>query len=115
MDEIEKLGMIDQTTRRGRANFAYMVNAGMTLDFDHRPAEEFAWLRNPKNPAEPAVKRFTILAELGRIRNPSVMINIATWLCEEKPLTARALPYIRQMRMMLDHPETTEGEEEETA
>jgi hypothetical protein len=99
LDAFECLGFVKQTTRRGRANHLFMDLACVVLKFDTRPPRELAWLRNPKSPAGPAVKRRTILAALGRIPDAGVMTRFAEHLCEAKPLVSDAIPMIRRMQV----------------
>lgn len=79
-----------QATERGRQNFHYAARAIAQLNGD--PA--FDWLLNRPGGAH----RQTILAELGRIRDPDRLLAAARHVCAERLRTAAAVAFVRRFQ-----------------
>jgi len=86
-------------SRRGQVNAAYTVSATLALGDD--PA--FRWLYDPTT----GYMRTEILAELGRLRDPSAIRTVAGWLCADQPRAKDAIVQIRATRRQtLPSPDT---------
>ena len=89
---------MDCTTRRGKTNRWYGVNALSVLGDDPL----CAWLGCSDMAALKAGKtvkvRWTILSELGRLRDPETIREVAHEICEWKPRAAEAVRWIREQR-----------------
>jgi len=87
---------LDCGTRRGKQNAWYRQRALCALNWE----PQFAWLVSTPEAiaAGGARMRFTILAELGRLGEPEAIREMATVICEAKPLTTRAVNILRSIR-----------------
>jgi len=75
-------------TKRGRQNYVCLARAVAFLNTDR---QRFAFLLEPK-------LRLTILAELGRIEHPLVVMSAATEICKSRMKTGAAVGLCRRMR-----------------
>jgi len=75
-------------TKRGKQNHIFVGRATSVLRAD---MEHFAYLLKPKY-------RTTILAELGRIAAPRLMISVANEICLTRMKTAKAVGLCRRVR-----------------
>jgi hypothetical protein len=87
---------LDCKTRRGKVNRYYAMEALDALN--HRPGLD--WLFNSDDMRAGVGKvRWTILSELGRLREHDVIAEAAAFVCELKPTTAIAVSLIRRYRI----------------
>jgi hypothetical protein len=81
-------------TRRGMQNKVYMSHAFAVLKEvpDHR--ERYRWLLGDDG----ETWRATLLAELGRLRNPGRIVEAADALCTMRPPRERGVAFLRRLR-----------------
>ena len=87
--DYEPFAPLRAKTPRGKQNYIYATRATTVLAGNR---ERFAYLLEPKF-------RTTILAEIGRINHPSVMVSVASEICTTRMKTAKAVGLCRRMRV----------------
>jgi hypothetical protein len=94
----------DVATVRGRQNKAYLIEAIGALKIDPEAAypqayhDRFPWLFGADR-TNGSTWRFSVLAELGRIRDPEEIVAAAEELCRiEPPSTKAAIALVREWR-----------------
>lgn len=75
--------------RRSQVNYCYLIRAIGVL------GGKFPWLWNKERQSWKA----GILAELGRIQSPSMLLEASGIVCKEQPKTKDAIRYLRAMRL----------------
>ena len=89
MEQILREEFPTLASRRALCERQYMLHAVNALG----DAPEFAWLISGD------VRRKSILSELGRLRDPEHIRQVAARLCETKPTARRAIAFIRHERL----------------
>lgn len=87
---------IDYGTRRGKLNRYYALTAMSALKDE--PGLDWLYRWNEMQVGTGKV-RWTILSELGRVRDPDTMRDMAREVCEQKPKAAVAVSMIRELRV----------------
>lgn len=98
------LGHFRCSSRRGNVNESYFFEAIGTL-WNHHPMgmeaalEAYAWLGNPTTSDQKGRLKKTLLAELGRIKDPETIRAVALVICKLKPLATAGVQLIRRARL----------------
>lgn len=104
MDEVRAFNLADAQSDRGINDHMYGVSAMQTLfpKGEEREArlERFRWLYDAEAEAahRPRHIRRTLLAHLGRLRDPDLILKAADHLCEWRPTTAVGVAWLRRLR-----------------
>lgn len=87
------------TTRRGLQNKNYAFNVWKILDLT--PNEDFTWLLDKAagHANKPHFCKWSVLAELGRINDQEVVMDLARQLCRLKPSVKESVAIVRRFRL----------------
>ena len=93
----------DVKTRRGLHNIGYRQRALRLLMHD----SQFAWLCGKERMQRSKGKGWkpAILVELGRLKDPELIREVAAILCERKPKTCDAIDMVRRVRNLPPKPD----------
>ena len=80
---------LEDTTRRTRVNHCYAYDAQRVLTGDQR---DFTWLCSPNR------YRLSLMSELGRLRDPAMILAAADRLCQWQPTTKAGVAWLRRLR-----------------
>lgn len=108
MREVVALNLVDQRSTRGIQDQMY-ANAAMGVLWprEQREGEGFEALRiryrflydhEAEAQKRPRPIRMTLLAHLGRLRDPDLILKAADHLCEWRPTTAVGVAWLRRLR-----------------
>jgi len=101
-DELNLDRLFPGRSRRTLQNRRYAAHAMEALGGGDAPDPgRYAWIWNGTKGVGPAGKgtKWTILAELGRLRGPDVIRSAARLVCDERLTTAQATGLVRQVRL----------------
>lgn len=104
LEDLRRLHLVEQNSIRGQQDQLYQYDAQGVLwpKGEEREArlERFRWLYDHEAEAQkrPRHIRTTLLAHLGRLRDPDLILQAADRLCEWRPTTAAGVAWLRRLR-----------------
>lgn len=104
LEDLRRLHLVEQNSIRGQQDALYRYDAQAVLwpKGEDREArlERFRWLYDHEAEAQqrPRPIRTTLLAHLGRLRDPELILQAADLLCEWRPKTAAGVAWLRRLR-----------------
>jgi hypothetical protein len=92
-------GLFPEVGKRSQNNKAWMTHACWALGHPQKTDPAHAWILEQTSQGE--WRRETLLSELGRLNDPKLINQVATYICQQKPNVKDGIVMVRGYRQSL--------------